>query len=330
MKKIAILTIILVLGCLIITSSAEEQKTFKCASMVELGVSKESRLMFQRLVEERSKGMLKCEMYLDGQLGTNDEDLSTSLSEGTIKVYWAEDMFASWVAPEWSGYTNVPFCFRDNDHCQAFWSSEIGKLIQERIIEKFGVLLITENLSFNPPRQLTANKPIYKIEDLKGLKLRTPLKPGMVAGWEAIGANVTPVQWGEVFGALQTGIVDAQENPLYSIKAAGLYQVQKYIMFTNHQIQANNALINYEWWKTLSEEEQEIILDALKESHEWRTKALVEEEEIIIQEFKNYGIQFVESSEIDIQAFKEKIDIAIKEKFDKEWAPGGWDKIQSL
>lgn len=332
MKKIVcfMLIVILVIGFLSVVGSTQEPKVFKCIAYPGVGVVQEARRLFKEMVMERSKGMLIPELYVDGQIGTNAEDYATSVSEGTFQLYWGPDMMASWVAPEWQAYTNVPFCFRDNDHCQAFWSSEIGDLIQERVLEKYGVLIIMENLSFLPPRQLTANKPVYKTEDLKGLKLRTPNMPGVIAGWTALGASVTPIQWGELFGALQSGIVDAQENPLSLIRSSGLYQVQKYIMLTSHQIQAEMPHINYKWWQALNEEEQNIILDVVKETNQWLTAELVKEEKGIVQEFMGYGIKFVESSEIDIQGFKDKIAPVIKEKFDKEWAPGGWEKIQSL
>lgn len=332
MKKVIcfMLIVILVIGLLSVVGNTQEPKKFKCGSFQLIGVSHEAKLIFKKIVEERSKGMLIPVLYIDGEIGSNDEDNSTSISEGTLQLYWGQDMMVSWAVPEWQAYTNVPFCFRDNAHCQAFWSSEIGDLIQKKVLEKYGVLLILDNLCVLPARVLTANKPIYKPEDLKGLKFRAPLILGVVAGWEAAGANVTSIQWGELFGALQTGIVDAQENPLFYIKQGGLYQVQKYIMLTNHQIQADIVHLNYKWWLTLSEEEQNIILDAIKETNLWCMAELIKENEVIKQEFKDEGLIFVEHSKIDIQAFKDKIAPVIREKFDKEWAPGGWEKIQSL
>lgn len=331
MKKIfyKLFITILIFGIFSITSIAQAPKSFKCVGQPELGGSQEAKLLFEKLVSERSKGMLVPVLYIDGQLSTNDEDLSTMVSDGTVQLYWGQDMMSAWAEPILQAYTNVPFCFRDYAHLQAFWSSEMGEQTKNSILEKYGVLIITENLSINTPRHISANKPIYGPSDLKGLKFRTPNMPGVVAGWEAAGANVTPIQWGELFGALQTGIVDAQENPLYNIKQAGLYQVQKYIMLTAHQIQPDLPHINYQWWTTLSEDEQNIILNALYETNKYRTEKLIEEENKIIDEFKGYGIKFVEHSEIDIQAFIDKITPVIKEKFDKDY-PNGWEKIQNL
>jgi len=325
-----ILIVILVISFLSIVGNTQEPKNFKCIGGNQVGVSREAKLQFEKIVLERSKGMLVPELYIDGQTGLNDEDLSTGVSEGIYQLYWGQNMMCSWAAPEWVSYTDVPFCFRDNNHVQAFWSSEIGDLIKEKVLEQYGVLIVTENLSVQPPRQITANKPIYKPEDLKGLKFRTPLLPGVVAGWEAAGANVTPIKWGELFGALQTGIVDAQENPLYKIKSSGVYQVQKYIMLSDHSIKNEIVYLNYKWWKSLSEEEQNIILGAIKETNLWRMEELKKEDEQLIQDFKDYGVIIVEHSEIDIDAFKDMIAPVIREKFNKEWAPDGWQKIQSL
>jgi TRAP-type transport system periplasmic protein len=321
--------IMLIFTLLSVISIAQEAKTFKCVGQPEKGASHDAKLLFEKIVLERSKGMLVPEIYIDGQLGTNDEDLSTMISEGAIQLYWGQDMMSTWAEPILQSYTNVPFCFRDYDHLQAFWSSEMGDQTQKSVLEKYGVLIVTKNISINTPRHVTANKPIYGPEDLQGLKFRTPNIPGVIAGWEAAGANITPVQWGELFGALQTGMVDAQENPLYNIRQAGLYQVQKYIMLTAHQIQPDIPHINYNWWITLSEDEQNIILDALYETNQYRTEKLIEEEKEIMQELKDYGTIFIEHSEIDIQAFIDKITPAIKEKFDKDY-PNGWEKIQSL
>jgi len=286
--------------------------------------------MFAQLVEERSGGKLKPELYLEGQLGTNDEDLTTSIAEGTIDVYFGQDMLANWVAPDWLGYANVAFAFRGPDHVKAFWNSEIGEEINRKAIEAHGVRLLLDGVGLRGARHLTANKPIKSAAEMKGIKIRVPNVAAVVDSWEATGAIVTPIPWGELFGALQTGVVDAQENPFEQIDQGGLYQVQKYIMLTHHQYGVYLTHVNEKWWQSLTDEEREIIRQANKDAADYFNTELPKVDAQLLEKFKAAGVTVVETSEIDIQSFKDAIVGTVLEKNKKEWAEGGWEKIQSL
>ena len=282
------------------------------------------------LIEEKSEGTLKPDLYLEGQLGSNDEDYCTGLAEGNYEMLCSTEWFQLWTSPEWMDLLNVPFIFRDADHLQAFWRSDIGKEINARSIDQYNVYTYADTVALRGARYLTANKPITSVDDVKGLKLRTPNVEGVVASWTAAGANVTPIAWGELYSALQTGVVDAQENPAANIDSAALYQVQSHLMKTAHQYTCYFIHMNNDWFSQLSEKQQKAITDSIDEAFEHYNTSVKETEAELFKEFEEKGMTIIEQDEIDLQSFKDVIVPAVLEKYKDQFVEDGWDRIQEI
>lgn len=307
----------------------EDVRTFRIVANAS-GLALEAFQLFGELIEEKSGGSLQAEFFLRGQLGTDDEDLSTGIAEGAYEILMSSDMMSNWVAPDWLGYANVPFAFRDPEHVQAYWRGEIGQEVRERMIDQLGVRVLIEDVMVRGARNLTANRPIYHPDDMQGLRFRTPNIPAVVAAWQAAGANVTPVPWGELFGALQTGLANAQENPLEQIGDLSMYQVQDYLMMTGHQYGVQVAHVLESWWQSLSDEEQAIVLEANREAAEFYNTQLATFESEQLAHFEGQGMTIIPRDEIDIEAFQEVIIPAMLERYGDEWAEDGWETIQAL
>lgn len=296
------------------------------------GLSLDTGNKFCDTLEELSGGTISVERYLTGQIGTNDEDLCIGLSEGNFDVYLTSDMLATWVLPEWLGYANVAFCFRDAEHVQKYWTmldKDYG--LNEKLVEKYGVrALVTDNVAVRTPRYITANKKITGPSDMVGLKFRTPSVEGVVASWQACGASIVPVAFGELFSALQTGTADAQENPTDMIQQGGFYEVQDYLMLTGHQYGAYLFHVNEKWYSSLNEEEQGWVNDAARAGYDLFNEKGLEQDKELIAKLEEEGMTVVPAEEIDIDAFKETIISPVLEKFKDTWAKDGWDTIQAL
>lgn len=307
-----------------------EVVTFKIVGNNSSALSTEAAKKIANLIEEKSGGALKPELYLEGQLGDNDEDLCTGLSEGNYEMLLNAEMLFNWAVPDWMELFNMAFVFESQEHLQKFWQSDIGQELGSKLVEKYGVRAYLNTIALRGPRYLTANNEIKSVTDMEGVKLRTPNNPGVIVSWQATGANVTPVAWGELFGALQSGIVNAQENPLANIDQAGLFQVQKYLMQTEHQYSNYFMYFNDTWYQSLTLEQQKIIAEAIDEGFAWHNEQVNAEDEKFLETFEQKGMTVITKDQIDIQSFKDKIIPTLLEENNDLYPEGAYDMIQAL
>lgn len=274
---------------------------------------------------------LTIEQYVNGELYTNAEELQAAVSEGIVDITLEGDMAMSWASPEWIGWTSIPFAFGSKEQAVKFFTGEAGKEINQKLQSDFNMRFLDSTIGARGGRMITANKKITTPDDLKGMKMRTPNVIGTVASWEALGATVITVPWGDLFNALQTGVVDGEENPYVEIKSGGFYQVQKYIMETSHQIGPMVIWFNETSYQKFTPEEQAFIQEANKAAFDYYTSASEETDKSIKKELTDAGNIIVPSEEIDLDAFRQIIlEKVVQSDTVSDYKEGGWDYIQSL
>lgn len=343
MKKLKYVVLFLLacltlVGCNDKASSSSDNKNASGESIIKFKfvANKQEDLLTEVLydmaksIEEKSNGTLQPELYIEGQLGSNDEDYCTSLSEGNFEMLCSTEWFQLWTSPEWVDLMNLAFIFRDPDHLQSFWKSDIGKEINQRSIDEYGVYTYSDTIALRGARYLTANKEILNVSDMEGVKMRTPNVEGVVASWAATGANVVPVSWGELYSALQTGVVNAQENPASNIDNMAMYQVQSHLMKTSHQYTAYFMHMNSEWFENLSENQKKAISESIDAAFIDYNERILAVEKELFDKFEEKGMTIIENEAIDIDSFKNTIVPVVLEKYDGKWVDGGWDKIQEI
>jgi tripartite ATP-independent transporter DctP family solute receptor len=144
----------------------------------------------------------------------------------------------------------------------------------------------------NGIRHITNNvRPIKEVADLKGLKIRAPQAPLTIDIFKALGANPTPIAFGELYLALRQGTVDGQENPLVNIWSAKLYEVQKYISMTGHKYESTPFIVSMKTWKSLSADHQQLLQRAAKQSGDFERKELVKQTDELLVKFKGMNLQ---------------------------------------
>jgi TRAP-type transport system periplasmic protein len=247
--------------------------------------------MVADLVEKRSKGSLKFEIFPGGQLGAQlDEVEGVKMGTQDITILGAIDRFA----PNFTMF-NLPFMYRDMDHCYNVLTGPLGKkYILDDLVKRHGIYV--PGFFYFGVRMLTtdAKHPVTKPADVKGLKLRTPDMKAWIKSWQSIGANVTAFPWGELYMALKQGVVDAQENPLPAIRDMKFYEVQKNIILTKHIYDYTFILMNNKKWKSLDKTQQDILVQALKDGLYYSRGRIAREEAVNINFFKEKGINIVE------------------------------------
>lgn len=167
------------------------------------------------------------------------------------------------------------------------------------------------------------------MDDIKGLKLRVPEVQESLESFRALGAAPTPVSFGEVYFALQTGVVDGQENPLTTIYTYKFYEVQKYLTLSNHQIATLFLMINDKVWQSLTPDQQQIIMEASAKALERYDAKIFEDEERLVNVLKGEGLEVIELDPEVRNQFKEAVR-SIYSKFDRKWGADTVQKIEAV
>ena len=285
---------------------------------------------FKEVVELESKGQIKVTLYFAGQIFTQEGELA-ACREGTLDMAFFS---AGWLA-EWVPYLSMigaVYTFSGYDHMTKVLNGEIGKEIFDEVVEKVGVRPLSA--FYLGTRQLNVVKkvgPIRHPDQMKGVKLRTPSSPTWIALGKALGANPTPMSFGEVYIGLKTGVIEGQDNPLSADRDAKFYEVTKYIILTDHMADSVWPTINEKKWQSLSKKEQKIIIDALEVAREYQDKLVLEEEKSIREFFEKEGIIFVDDPDKD--AFQKYAANSYKtesKEISKNWDWDLYDRIQLL
>lgn len=236
-----------------------------CATTGTAGASELHYLEeFGRLVEERSGGSLKVSVFADGQLG-GDVDTTESLLNGEIAAVTLQPSAVVTFVPAFAAfdYPNL-FSGYSKEQIHGALSGDFFSLIQAAS-EKSGLktLSFAQGASF---REMSVNKEIRSVADFKGIKIRTLENPNHMAYWKALGATPTPLAWSEVYLSLQQGVVDAQENGYEVVLNSTLYEVQDYIINTDHILMVNVLLFSPAVYDALTAEQQKIVDEAAWEA----------------------------------------------------------------
>ncbi len=203
-----------------------------------------------------SGGRLQIRLFPNSQLGS-DTDMLSQLRSGAIELFSLSGLILSTLVPP-ASINGVGFAFKDYDQVWNAMDGKLGAYVRGEI-EKRGLHPL-EKIWDNGFRQTTtSNKPVTIPDDFKGMKLRVPVSPLWTSMFTALGASPTSINFSEVYSALQTHLVDGQENPLFLIDSAKLYEVQKYCSLTNHMWDGFWILANRRAWDRLPPDLQEIV-----------------------------------------------------------------------
>jgi tripartite ATP-independent transporter DctP family solute receptor len=314
---LAILVFVCMLGGFLVgTALAQKAKELAIAmhsartEPIVWGIAKQ----IKETVEAETKGKIKVRL-LGPEVG-GERDLLEATSRGEYHMVQSGDMGIAYYAPKYA-VTSVPFVFPDYTAVKKAYGGKLGEKLNGALAKNGNMRLI--GLSKRGARLLTANKPVYSPADVKGIKLRVPEIATWVEAWKAVGALPTPVAWPEVFTALQTGVVDAQENPIAQIYEAKLYEVQKYIMLTQHLSAYFHWLINEKTYQGLDATTRNIILNAVGRATDWGTRQQEKktaEQAVVIQ--KKHDVQIIVPNKY---AFFDAAKPAIDRIAKKKWAP---------
>ncbi len=277
---------------------------------------------FKNQVESESNDRIKVVIHSSGSLG-GEREIVEGLSAGTIEMGAQGIMDLTLYAPEYTVFEE-PFVIRDLDHLNKFWNT-IGVDLNNKASEKTNI--ITAGYMIRGARMITANTPIVSPEDFKGLKFRLPSLPVRIKVFEAMGAIPTVVDFPEVYMALKTGTVDAQENPPETIYSYKYYEAQKYLIRSSHVYSTARYQISQKWFENLSQEDQDLILKAWKDASAKVRSEVPDPDAVYIEKLKAAGMQVIEPN---MEEFRTLAEPVMAEFDDSMWLPGLRQEIMAL
>ena len=260
---------------------------------------------FEEEVEAASDGKMQVECHVNGALGAGRE-LVESLMLGNLQMCEVTtSAFAGWTG-EYS-LLGIPYTIPSRDVAYALWDSEVGDQMRENILEITGV----RTLAFweNGVRHITNNiRPITKAEDMQGIKIRVMENDVYIKMMEMLGALPTAMSVTELYTALQTNSVDAQENPWVNTLTYGFADVQKYLSNSSHTFDATSFNANNEWYESLTDAERKIIDDAAAVATEYQREQAIAQDEASLQTLQDKGMEYYEMSEEELQTFRDALE----------------------
>jgi len=253
---------------------------------------------FKEKVEELSNGKIKIDIQAGGVLGAENDVLDTMLGGGgTIDMSRISAFSLTSYGGEKSMLLSIPYTFVNRDH---FWNFAASDLAEEFLLEPHVNGSGVRGLFYGEEgfRHFFTKKPISGLQDLKGMKLRVSNDPIMTGMVEGLGAIPTVVSFGELYSALQTGVVDGAEQPIVNYKANSFHEVAPYLILDGHTLGAIQVIITDEAWNKLSEEQQNILIEAGKYASEYNRQISEETENKVLEELKAEGVTVIEVDDI--------------------------------
>lgn len=263
MKVLYFLTAIFSLICISISNSAVAKTTFVLGHFeppdVQNTIEHPMAVVFKSIVEAKTNGEIEVQIHPSNTLGNEREMLESTqagimqgciIAEGSVPIFYPMVQIFS-----------VPYLFSSESVGWAVTDGPFGQELFEDMRKTTGLRIIgTGRGAF---RNFTNNKrPINSVKDIAGLKIRTMQVPAHMKMVSSLGGAATPVAWAELYSALQTGVVDGQENPVGVIVSGRLAEVQKYLTLDGHVYSTSFFIISDNWLQGLSKQQQQIIIDA--------------------------------------------------------------------
>jgi tripartite ATP-independent transporter DctP family solute receptor len=277
---------------------------------------------FAELLKEKSGGKIEVKLFPGGVLGGDVQTVS-ALQGGVIEMTVLNaGILASNAKP--FGAVDLPFLFNSGEEADKVMDGPFGAGLMKLLPDTGLVGLAYWELGF---RNLTNNRhAVTKLEDIKGLKIRTIQSPIPIELFNSLGANAVPLPYTELYTALETGTVDGQENPAANIINAKFFEVQKYMTVTRHQYNPQIVLISKKFWDGLNDDERAVFQSAATEARDYQRKVSREMDAKAIEEIKKTGMEVSELSPEETQKLRD----AVKPLVDKFAAQIGAETVTQL
>lgn len=260
-------------------------------------------LEFARIVAERSDGRVRVDVFPSSQLG-NERMMIEGVLLGTLDIVVTANGSATGFVPL-LGVLDLPFLFRDRQHMYDVLDGSVGDALRTAAVERgFRILGF---LDAGVRHIMTADEPVESHADLKGLKIRTMGVPAHLASFKAFGAQAVPISYGEVYGSLQTGLIDGAEAANTNFTRQKFYEVAPYWAQLGWIILVANMMMGEEAFQALPPDVQEILLDAGEISARHERRLYRESDEALLATIVERGVTVTQPDPAPFRAAAQRV-----------------------
>ncbi|MGI6559019.1 MAG: TRAP transporter substrate-binding protein [Limnochordia bacterium] len=312
-KSIIVALALLLISVMAVGVAAQPIPISVYCILARSSVSTEAMFRFAEMVEERTNNKVKFDCYHSGELGGDVETIE-AMRLGTIDMRMAGVGLHSHFYPQ-SMLLELPFLFKDRAHVQRFIYSDEGRKFMDGF-EQYGVKCLTiYDIGF---RNISnSRRPINHVDDVRGIKIRVPEIDTYVKVWEKFGAAPVAMAWPDVYMALKTGVLDAQDNAPEHTYTNKTHETQKYYSVINYIWMGGAFTMNLNKWNSLPKDVQEVMLQAAREVSEWTFAELAAKDEWALEQMEKEGLEINRSP--DIESFRAKVADLYDELAKESW-----------
>jgi len=281
---------------------------------------------WSELVAEKSNGTMEIVLYPDSQLGDKSELIDSMLLGENVCTLADGAFYADYGVPDF-GIVFGPFLFDNWDQCWTLIESDWYK-DQCAQLEAKGLKLLASNWAYGARHTMTV-KPVNTVEDMAGLKIRVPNNKIQSLGFDVLGATSTGMALGDVYQALQTKTIDGAENPLATLYGRKLQEVAKYLILDGHVLNFTTWVCSNDWFNSLTEEQQNILLETGKEAGLYNNEIQAASEQEYLQMMKDEGVTVVEPTEEVLDGFRAKAQAFYEMGDQFGWSDGLYETVRA-
>ena len=275
-------------------------------------------------VKEKTGGRLDIQVFPNSQLGTG-KDMMESVSAGALQ-FTTEGAGALGAFLPQLTLIEAPYLWRDAAHLAKVGAAPVFGQMNEALASRRGMRML--NVTYYGKRHLTTgSKEVKTPADMAGFKLRVPPVDVFRAMAEAWGARATPIAFPELYLALSQGAVDGQENPLPTIQSGKFFEVQKFLVLTEHIITPRIIIANDAFWKGLPANDRGVLQAAFDAAAAWQDKELLAQEAAAVAQLKAAGMTIIEP---DLALWRDPVLKQVPAKFEERWGKGSFDALKGM
>ena len=275
-------------------------------------------------VKEKTSGRIDIQIFPNGQLGSG-KDIIESVSSGALQMTTDGAGALAAFLPQLS-VIESPYLWRDAAHMGKINKAPLLAKLNDDLVAKRNMRMMA--VTYYGKRHLTTgSKNIQSPADMAGFKLRVPPVDVFLAMAEAWGAKATPIAFPELYLALSSGAVDGQENPLPTIQSGKFFEVQKYLVLTEHIITPRMIVVNEAFWKSLPAADRTLLEAAFSAGVDWQDKELLAQEASAVATLKAQGMTVIEPK---LDEWRKPVLAVVPKKFEERWGKGTIDSLAAL
>jgi tripartite ATP-independent transporter DctP family solute receptor len=282
---------------------------------------------WKTILEKMSGGQFDVQLFPSSQLGSKDQ-LIDQIQSGMNVVTIADGSFLGQRGAPDLGIVFAPYIFSSWDDCWKLEKSDWWKQ-QMALVEKNGIKAVTANWIYGD-RETNTKKPIRTPDDFNGIKIRVPNTPIQIEGMRVMGAIPTPMALGDVYTAMQQGVIDGMENPLATIYGQKTYEVAKYITMDAHIKNFSIWICSTTWFNSLTPDQQKWLCESGDQAGLYNNKIAQQDQQKIVDELKAKGVEIINLTPDQLKAFQEKAKGFYNyPDIKKMFSPGLYDTVKA-